>query len=186
MRLVASLDNDLSTTTAREGDLFTMTIHSPSQYEGAVVQGFVSSATESGRLTGRAAMTPGLRSIRLRNGRSSQFDGVIEEIRTPDGETAWVDREGTVDTEDSQTRKTVERGAIGAALGAVIGAVVGGGSGAAIGAAIGAGAGAGSVIVGGRDRLDLPRGTEVTITSGDPTPRPTRDGPLTQSVRRGC
>ncbi|MGE5814906.1 MAG: YMGG-like glycine zipper-containing protein [Acidobacteriota bacterium] len=174
-RLVASLDNDLSTTTAREGDPFTMTIHSPSQYEGAVVQGFVSSATESGRLTGRAGMTLDLRSIRLRNGRSSQFDGVIEEIRTPDGETVRVDREGAVDTEDSQTRMTVERGAIGAALGAVIGAVVGGGSGAAIGAAIGAGAGAGSVLIGGRDRLDLPRGTEVTITSGDPTYRTTPD-----------
>jgi DNA-binding TFAR19-related protein (PDSD5 family) len=172
-RLVASLDNALSTTTAREGDPFTMTIHSPSQYEGAVVQGFVSSATESGRLTGRAGMTLDLRSIRLRNGRSSEFDGVIEEIRTPDGETVRVDREGDVDSEDSQTRKTVERGAIGAALGAVIGAVVGGGSGAAIGAAIGAGAGAGSVIVGGRDRLDLPRGTQLTITSGDPTYRTT-------------
>jgi hypothetical protein len=172
-RFVASLDNALSTTSAREGDVFTMTIRSPSQYEGAVVQGFVASATESGRLTGRASLTLGLRSIRLRNGRSSQFDGVIEEIRTPDGETVSVDREGTVDTEDSQTRKTVERGAIGAALGAVIGAVAGGGKGAAIGAAIGAGAGAGSVIVGGRDRLDLPRGTEVTITSGDPTYRTT-------------
>lgn len=162
-RFVASLDNDLSMTTAREGDLYTMTIRNHSQYEGAVVQGFVSSVAESGRLT------LGLRSIRLRNGSSSRFDGVIEEIRTPDGETVTVDREGTLDAEDSKTRKTVERGAIGAALGAVIGAVAGGGKGAAIGAAIGAGAGAGSVIVGGRDRLDLPRGTEVTITSGDST-----------------
>ncbi len=114
-------------------------------------------------------MTLGLRSIRLRNGSSYQFDGVIEAIRTPDGDTVRVDREGTADTEDSQTRKTVERGAIGAALGAIIGAFAGGGKGAAIGAVIGAGGGAGSVIVGGRDRLDLQRGTEVTITSGDPT-----------------
>ncbi len=168
-RFVASLDNALSTTSAREGDLYTMTIRSPSQFEGAVVQGVVSSATESGRLTGRASMTLGLRSIRLRSGSSYQFDGVIEDIRTPDGETVTVDREGTVDTQNSQTRKTVERGAIGAALGAVIGAVAGGGKGAAIGAVIGAGGGAGSVIVGGRDRLDLQRGTEVTITSGDPS-----------------
>jgi hypothetical protein len=168
-RFVASLDNALSTTNAREGDLYTMTVRSPSQYEGAVIQGFVSSVNESGRLTGRSSTTLDFRSIRLRNGSSYQFDGVIEDIRTPDGETARVDREGTVDTEDSQTRKTVERGAIGAPLGAIIGAVAGGGKGAAIGAVIGAGAGAGSVIVGGRDRLDLPRGTEVTITSGDST-----------------
>jgi outer membrane lipoprotein SlyB len=168
-RFVASLDTALSTTHAREGDLYTMTVRSPAQYEGAIIQGFVSSVNESGRLTGRTSMTLDLRSIRLRNGSSYQFDGVIEDIRTPGGETVTVDREGKVDTEKSQTRKTVERGTIGAALGAIIGAVAGGGKGAAVGAVIGAGAGAGTVIVGGRDQLDLQRGTEVTITSGDPT-----------------
>ena len=97
-RLVAVLDNALSTTNAREGDRFTMTTRSPSDYEGAVIQGFVSSVNESGRPTGRAGMTLNLRSIRLRNGSSYQFDGVIEDIRTPDGETIRVDREGTVDS----------------------------------------------------------------------------------------
>ena len=97
-RFVAVLDNALSTTNAREGDLYTMTTRSPSQYEGAVIQGFVSTVNESGRLTGRAGMTLNLQSIRLRNGRSYQFDGVIEDIRTPDGETVRVDREGTVDS----------------------------------------------------------------------------------------
>jgi hypothetical protein len=68
---------------------------------------------------------------------------------------------------DSQTTRTVQRGAIGAGIGAVIGAITGGGDGAAIGAAIGAGGGAGTVIIQGRDQLDLPRGTELTITSGE-------------------
>ncbi len=167
-RFVALLDNALSTTNAREGDLYTMTTRSPSQYEGAVIQGVVSAVNESGRLTGRAGMSLSLRSIRLRNGGSYQFDGLIQDIRTPGGETVRVDREGAVDTDSSQTQKTVERGAIGAALGAIIGAIAGGGKGAAIGAVIGAGGGAGTVMVEGRDRLDLERGTEVTITSGDP------------------
>jgi hypothetical protein len=167
-RFVAVLDDALSTSTAREGDLYTMTARSPSSYEGAVIQGLVSAVNESGRLTGRAGMSLNLQSIRLRDGRSYPFDGVIEDIRTPDGETVRVDREGSVDTDGSQTQKTVERGAIGAALGAIIGAIAGGGKGAAIGAVIGAGGGAGTVIVEGRDRLDLQRGTEVTITSGDP------------------
>ena len=82
--------------------------------------------------------TLNLRSIRLRNGSPYQFDGVIEGIRTPDGETLRVDREGAVDNHDSHTQKTVERCVIGAALGAIIGAVAGGGKGAAIGAVIGA------------------------------------------------
>jgi YMGG-like Gly-zipper len=68
--------------------------------------------------------------------------------------------------QDSRTRDTVERGAIGGAIGAVIGAIAGGGKGAAIGAVIGAGGGAGTVIFGGGDPLDLARGTEVTIISG--------------------
>ena len=103
-------------------------------------------------------------SIRMRNGRTYQFAGVIENVRTGNGETIGVDNEGTVE-EESQTEKTVQRSAIGAAIGAIIGAISGGGTGAAIGAAIGAGGGAGTVIVQGRDQLDLPRGTELTITS---------------------
>jgi len=167
-RFVAVLDNALSTADARDGDLFTMTARSPSRYEGAVIQGFVSTVDESWGRTGRAGLTLNLRSIRLRNGSAYQFAGVIEDIRTPDGEAVRVDREGTVDSQDNRTQKAVERGAIGAALGAVIGAVVGGGKGAAIGAVIGAGGGASTVLIEGRNRLDLPRGTELTITSGDP------------------
>ena len=166
-RLVATLDQALSTDTAREGDRVTMTTRSPSQYEGAVIQGVVSSVNASGRMTGRADMTLDLQSIRVRNGGTYPFGGRIESVRTPAGETIRVDPQGTVEDRDSQTSKTVERGAIGAALGAVIGAIAGGGKGAAIGAAIGAGGGAGTVIAGGRDQLDLQRGTEVTITSSD-------------------
>jgi hypothetical protein len=110
-------------------------------------------------------MTLGFQSIRVRNGGTYPFEGVIENVRTPAGETIRVDNAGTVEDNDSQTGKTVQRGAIGAGLGALIGAIAGGTKGAAIGAAIGAGGGAGTVIAGGRGQLDLPRGTEVTITS---------------------
>lgn len=161
-RLVALLDSDLSAASARAGDTFTLTSGSPSQYEGAVIHGVVASVDESGH----TAMTLSLRSIRLRDGRTHRFDGVIEGVRTPDGEAIRVDREGTVDEDGSRTRRAVERGAIGAGLGAVIGAVAGGARGAAIGAAVGAGVGAGTVIAQGTRRLDLPRGTEVTVTSG--------------------
>jgi hypothetical protein len=166
VRLVAVLDEPLSTTTAREGDLYTMTTRSPSEYEGAVIQGIVSSVNGSGRLTGRSSMSLGLSSIRLRDGTVHAFDGTIEDIRMPDGGSVRVNHEGTAASDESQTQKTVERGAIGAALGAIIGAIAGGGKGAAIGAVIGAGGGAGTVMVEGRDRLDLQRGTAVTITSG--------------------
>jgi hypothetical protein len=163
-RLLATLDTALSTRTAQSEDRFTITTRSPSQYEGAVIAGTVSSANASDRLSGRAEMTLSFETIRMRDGRSYPFAGTLETIRTPDGETLHVESGGMVE-DDSQTAKTVERSAIGAAVGAIVGAISGGGKGAAIGAAIGAGGGAGTVIVQGRDQLDLDRGTELTIIS---------------------
>lgn len=163
-RLVATLDSALSTRSANAEDRFSMTTISPSQYEGAIIEGTVSSVNASGRVSGRADMALNFDSIRLRNGRTYQFAGVIESVRSADGKTINVDTEGKVG-DGSQTEKTVQVGAIGAALGAIIGAISGGGKGAAIGAAIGAAGGAGTVIAQGRDQLDLPRGTELTITS---------------------
>jgi len=166
-RLVATLNDSLSAENAREGDRFTLTIRSPSQYEDAVIGGFVTRVNVSGRFSGRSEMSLDFQTIRLRDGSNHDFDGVIKSVRTPDGETIRVNDEGTVE-QDSRTGETVQRGAIGAAIGAVIGAISGGGKGAAIGAVIGAGGGAGTVILEGRDWLDLQRGTEVTIISGAP------------------
>ena len=171
-RLVATLDEGLSTKTTRDQDRFSLTVSSPAQYRGAVIEGFVSGINASGRVSGRADMALNFQTIAQRNSRASQFSGVIETIRTPSGETVRVDNEGKVEPTDSQTEKTVQRGAIGAALGAIIGAITGGGKGAGIGAVIGAGGGAGTVIAEGRDQLDLQRGTEVTITAGSSNQRP--------------
>jgi len=169
-RLVATLDEDLSTKTTRERDRFSLTVSSPAHYRGAVIEGFVSGVNASGRVSGRADMALNFQTIAQLNSRASEFSGVIESMRTPSGETVRVDNEGKVEPTDSQTEKTVQRGAIGAALGAIIGAITGGGKGAGIGAVIGAGGGAGTVIVEGRDQLDLQRGTELTITSGAAVP----------------
>ena len=48
------------------------------------------------------------------------------------------------------------------------GAVAGGGQGAAIGAGVGATAGAGSVLIQGRDRIELSEGSEFSITASAP------------------
>jgi hypothetical protein len=169
--LVATLNEDLSTKTTRDRDRFSLTVSSPAQYRGAVIEGFVSNINASGRVSGRADMALNFQTIARRNSPASQFSGVIEGLRTPTGETVRVDNEGRVEPTDSQTEKAVQRGAIGAALGAIIGAIAGGGKGAGIGAVIGAGGGAGTVIVEGRDQLDLPHGSEVTITSGSSSQR---------------
>lgn len=165
--VVGTLNETLSTASTREGDRFTLTVRQPSQFEGATIDGHVSHVERSGRLTGRSVMTLTFDNIRMRDGRSYRFAGILEGARTFDGNTVRVDNEGAV-RDDSQTTRTGQRAAIGTAVGAIIGAIAGGGKGAAIGAIIGAGGGAGSVYVQGRNDLELTRGSEITVRATGP------------------
>lgn len=165
--LVATLNENLSTSTSQENDRFTMTVRSPSQYDGAVIEGYISNLSRGGRITGRSEFSINYERIRMRDGRTYRFAGLTESLRTTNGETVRVDNEGSVEG-SNQTGRTAQRAAIGTAVGAIIGAIAGGGKGAAIGAAIGAGAGAGSVYVQGRDNLELLNGTEVSIRATGP------------------
>lgn len=165
--IVAVLNNDLSTQNVQQNDRFTMTVRSPGQFEGATIEGYVASVERSGRISGRSQVTLDFDTIRLRNGQSYRFAGILETVRTPSGDVVRVDNEGAVRDSD-QTKQTVTRTAIGTAVGALIGAIAGGGKGAAIGAVVGAGAGAGSVYIQGRNDLELPSGTEVTVRATGP------------------
>jgi hypothetical protein len=165
-RLTATLDTPLSTRKYNDGDRFSMTVTSPAEYRGAVIEGRVN-GQRSGVVSGRANLSMDFDTIRLRNGSTYRFSGIVDQVREPDGDTVSVNNEGTI-RDSNQTTKTATRAGIGAALGAIIGAIAGGGSGAAIGAGVGAGAGAGSVILQGRDNLELPSGTEFTLTATAP------------------
>ena len=167
-RLTARLNNNISTRASQPGDRFTMTVTSPYQYNGAMIEGHVENAVASGRLSGRANVSLVFDSIRMNDGRSYRFAGLVDSVRTPNGETVSVNNEGTV-RDNNQTTKAVTRAGIGAVLGAIIGAVAGGGEGAAIGATVGAGAGAGSVLIQGRDNMELIQGSEFSITASAPT-----------------
>ena len=166
-RLTAVLNNAVTTRATQIGDRFTMNVTSPDIYRGAVIEGRVAQIDNSGRLSGRANVSLEFDTIRMRDGRDYRFAGIIDSVRAVNGDNVRVTNEGTV-REGSQTTKTATRAGVGAALGALIGAIAGGGSGAAIGAAVGAGAGAGSVLVQGRDNVDLGQGTEFTITATGP------------------
>jgi hypothetical protein len=166
--LSGRLNQPLSTKYTREGERFTLNVMEPAQYRGAVIEGIVARSDRSGRVAGRADMTLDFERIRLRDGRTHNFAGTIENVLLPNGERVRVDREGNVKEDDSQTSRTVTRSAVGGAIGALIGAIAGGGKGAAIGAAVGVGAGAGSVFIEGRDDLELPSGAEITVRSSAP------------------
>jgi hypothetical protein len=166
--LSGRLNQPLSTKYTREGERFTLNVMEPAQYRGAVIEGIVARSDRSGRVAGRADMTLDFERIRMRDGRTHNFAGTIENVLLPNGERVRVDREGNVKEDDSQTSRTVTRSAVGGAIGALIGAIAGGGKGAAIGAAVGVGAGAGSVFIEGRDDLELPSGSEIAIRSSAP------------------
>lgn len=168
-RMVAVLNTDLTTKQAKAGDRFTMIVRQPGQYEGAVIEGTVASIDRGGRISGRLEMSLNFDTIRLRDGQSYRFAGIIEGVRTPNGETVQVDNEGGVAESDSRTQQTIQRGAIGTAIGAIIGAIAGGGKGAAIGAVVGAAGGAGSVYVQGQDDVELLSGSEVSIRASAPS-----------------
>jgi hypothetical protein len=168
-RLIAMLDTPLSTRTSRSGERFTMTVRGPGQFGGARIDGVVSRVNPYQQASNTADMMVNFETIHLRDGRTSEFRAILNSVRTPDGATLRVDVEGGVrDVTPNDTR--IEHGAIGAAVGAIIGAIAGGGKGAAVGAAVGAvvGASGGVILVEGRDQLDLPPGTEVTITASAP------------------
>ncbi len=167
VRLTAVLNNAVDTKVSQVGDRFTMNVTSPSQYRGAVIEGHIGSVASSGRVSGRANVSMEFDTIRLANGSSYRFAGIIDSVKAVNGDDVSVNNEGTV-RDSNQTTKTVTRAGIGAVLGAIIGAVAGGGQGAAIGAGVGAGAGAGSVLITGRDSIELSQGSEFTITSSAP------------------
>ncbi|HMF55670.1 MAG TPA: YMGG-like glycine zipper-containing protein [Pyrinomonadaceae bacterium] len=165
--VIGTLNENLSTVRARDGDQFTLTVTQPYDYQGALITGHLSGVQRSGTLTGRSQMTMNYDTIRLRNGSQYRFAGITETIRVPNDSSVRVDTEGTVQ-DQNQTTRTEQRAAIGGVAGAVLGAIIGGGRGAAIGAIVGAGGGAGSVYVQGRNDLELNSGTEVTVRASSP------------------
>ncbi len=164
--LTVKLENDINTNASQDNDRFRMTVTSPNQFRGAIVEGYISGVNRSGRATGRSNLTFNFEKITF-NGRTYDFAGNIQSIADQTGKQVKIDSEGTVQG-GNQTVQTAKRGGIGAGIGAIIGAIAGGGTGAAIGAAIGAGAGAGTVIAQGRSDIKLMKGSTIVVQSSSP------------------
>ncbi|MGI8787760.1 MAG: hypothetical protein ACR2HG_08380 [Pyrinomonadaceae bacterium] len=162
------LEKDIDTKLSQNNDRFTLNVQSPNEYRGAIIEGHISGVNRSGKVTGRSQITFNFERIRLANGQTYEFAGYLQGITDETGKAVKIDTEGTAQG-DSQTKETVKRGGIGAGIGAIIGAIAGGGKGAAIGAILGGGAGAGSVIVQGKDDLQLKAGSSITVQSSSPS-----------------
>jgi len=161
------LENEINTGVSQNNDRFKLTVQSPNEFRGAVVEGYISGVGSSGKVSGRSNITFNFEKITLRGGQSYDFAGNLQSIKNQDGKTVKIDNEGTAQG-DSQTTQTAKRGGIGAGIGAIIGAIAGGAKGAVIGAVVGGGAGAGSVIVTGKDDLRLMPGSTINVTASAP------------------
>lgn len=165
--ITANLETLIDTNVSQNNDRFKLTVQSPMEFRGAVIEGYISGVGRSGRVSGSSNLTFNFESITLRDGKRYDFAGSLQGIKDQYGKDVKVDTEGTAKG-DSQTKETAKRGGIGAGVGAIIGAIAGGGKGAVLGAIIGGGAGAGSVLVGGRDDIELMPGSSLTIQSSSP------------------
>ncbi len=165
--VTANLDNMIDTKVSQNNDRFKLTVQSPMEYRGAVIEGYITGVGRSGRVSGSSNITFNFESITLRDGKRYDFAGSLQGIKDQYGKAVKVDTEGTAKS-DSQTKETAKRGGVGAGVGAIIGAIAGGGKGAVLGAIIGGGAGAGSVYATGREDLKLLQGSTLTIQSSSP------------------
>jgi len=160
--LTGTLENEINTRASQNNDRFRMTVSAPNEYRGAIIEGYISGINRSGKVSGRSQITFNFERISLSNGQTYDFAGFLQSVTDVNGKTVQVDTEGTARGKD-QTKETVTRGGIGAGLGAIIGAIAGGAKGAAIGAVIGGGAGAGSVVLQGKEDLELRAGSSITV-----------------------
>lgn len=165
--LTGTLENKISTRASQNNDKFGMIVELPGKYAGAVIEGYLSDVKRSGRVSGRSTFTMNFETIRMPDGRTYDFAGVLKSATDKSGKIIRVGQEGDAKG-GSQTKESVKRGGIGAGLGAIIGAIIGGGKGAIIGAIIGGGVGTGSVISQGRGDVELERGSVITVESTSP------------------
>jgi len=161
------LENDIDTKVSQNNDRFRLTVQSPAEYRGAIIEGYISGVGRSGQVSGRSNVTFNFTKITFANGKVYDFAGSLQNIQDTYGKDVKIDEEGAAKG-DSQTKETVKRGGIGAGIGALIGAIAGGGKGAAIGAIIGGGAGAGSVAIQGRTDVRIQKGSTMTVVSSSP------------------
>lgn len=165
--LSGRLESLVTTKVSQNGDRFRLTVQSPAEYRGAVIEGYVSSVQQSGKISGQASITFNFEKITLPDGKTYDFAGQVMSISDASGKIVNVDNEGTI-RGTNQSKETAKRGAAGGGLGALIGVIAGGGKGAAIGAIIGATGGASTVLVTGKEDVELQAGSTISIQSTSP------------------
>ncbi len=153
--LIIEMIDDIDTGRERAGDKFQARVVSPTEINGAVIEGRITKIQRPGRIKRRAEMTLSFDRIVLPNNRWSNFNAILTEVLPVRGDNVKrVDPEGTVQGNRTYKEDSVKVGAA-TGTGLVVGAVTGGPVGAAVGASVGAAFGVGAVVI--------ERGKEIRI-----------------------
>jgi hypothetical protein len=156
--LTTQLDRAMNTNTVRNGDRISLTVVEPVMYRGTVIEGVVGRAASGDQDN----ILVDFDVVRMPDGRTGEFDGVIQTIRMPDGKVIRVEA-GAVRGDDAGHTNSVKSGAIGAGVGAILGAIIGGKKGAVVGGV--AGAGGGIILDKTGNNRTLPAGTTFTVSA---------------------
>jgi hypothetical protein len=161
--LILELQDDINTESNRDGDRFTARVVSPSEIDGAIIEGRIGRIQKPGRLKRRSELQLSFDRIVLSEERWSNFDAVMTEVMPVSGDNVkTVDDEGTAIGKSSVKTDTIRIGAAtGAGLG--IGAITAGPVGAAIGAGVGAAYGVGASVVERGKHIRLNRNQQIRI-----------------------
>ena len=159
-------ENLISTTHSQNNDKFRLKVQSPQEYEGAIIEGYLSGIKRTSRVSGTTKMTLNFEKIQMTNGKTHKFSGIIQSISDMKKTAINSSNEGQIKGKN-KTNESIKRGILGATIGAVIGAAASGGDGAILGAAIGGGAGTGTMLL-ENNNLKLKKGWQITIQSTSP------------------
>ena len=164
------LVNSISTRTAREGDYVYMRTATPIVADGSIVvpvesyvQGVVTHAKRSGRVTGTAELAIRIETLTLPSGKVVKIAPTLSSVDSDDGEQKVVGKEnevkqGTSHGEDATTIAT--RGGAGAAIGGLADRSW---RGAGIGAGMGSGVGLATVLLTRGHEVDLRQGSTIDV-----------------------
>ena len=163
--LIVELLEDIDTERNKEGDRFQARIISPTELNGAIIEGRISKIQRPGRIKRRAEMLLSFDRVVLSQNRWSNFSAIVTEVLPRKGDNVKrVDTEGTVEGKSSVKSDSIKVGAA-TGTGLVIGAIAGGPVGAAVGAGVGAAFGVGAVVVERGKHIRLDKAQQLRIRS---------------------
>ncbi len=163
--LIIELIGDINTDKSKAGDRFQARIVSPSEINGALVEGKITKVLKPGRVKRRAEIQLSFDRIQLSETRWSNFSAILTEVLPVKGDNVRkVDVEGTIAGQSSLKGDVIKVGAT-TATGTIAGAIIGGPVGAAVGAGVGAAFGVGAVVVERGKHVNLTNGQQLRIRS---------------------